>query len=269
MGTGPRRAAVVGVCLAASVPGLISCGVPARQVARPAASVGVVTAVAPDPPASEAAPEPPTPVEPTAFRAAAPVLPPRPRVRPAVAVSRPRLRPADDGLFTIEIPRIGVVARVHEGQSSAVLARGPGHKPGSAMPGERGNVVIPGHRTVGPRPFENIDQLQPGDRIVLVADGGRFVYEVTGSTVVAAEDGGVAEPTPDATVTIYACHPKGSDRQRYVVFGRLTGAPTAPAPQQVSTPTSAPARDPAPSRSPCGLLSCVRPGAEGEDGRRR
>jgi LPXTG-site transpeptidase (sortase) family protein len=132
------------------------------------------------------------------------------------------------------------------------------------MPGENGNVVIPGHRTVSPHPFHNIDQLRPGDAIVLVADNGRSVYQVTGSTIVAAEDGNVAEPTPDPVVTIYACHPKGSDAQRYVVFGRLVSSPAdppAPAkdagqPQSQSQATPPANRDP--SRPACGLVPCVR-----------
>jgi sortase A len=188
----------------------VSCGAPARQVGKPveyAVPAGVVTAQPPEPVTTPLAEPEPTPSEapPAAPIAARPR--PAPRARPIRAVAQPRPRPVDGGLFTIEIPKLRLAARVHEGQSAAVLARGPGHKPGSAMPGERGNVVIPGHRTVAPRPFFDIDQLRPGDAITLVDGDRRFVYEVTGSLIVSPEDGSVAEPTSDATLTIYACHP--------------------------------------------------------------
>jgi sortase A len=222
----------------------------------------------------EAAPTvdaPPAPAElPAPPDTTPPSVPPVPAARVVarpVALRRPiaappvRRRPLDDSLFTIEIPRIGLVAKVHEGQSLAVLARGPGHQVGSAMPGDVGNVVIPGHRTVAPHPFLDIEKLQQGDEIVLVADGQPFTYVVTGTAIVSPEDTSIGAPTDDPTVTLYACHPKGSDAQRYVVFGRLASAPSrspqpsSPPPAQQSSPP--PATDGSPPPPSCGLVPCV------------
>jgi LPXTG-site transpeptidase (sortase) family protein len=130
---------------------------------------------------------------------------------------------------TLEIPRIGVSSQVFEGDDPGVLARGLGHTPGTGLPGEAGNVVIPGHRTLDPHLFGDIDLLQPGDEMILTTPSGRFVYQVTGHMIVAPEDVWITAPTPAPTITIYACHPKGSERQRYVVMGRLVRAP-APRP---------------------------------------
>jgi len=140
---------------------------------------------------------------------------------------------------TLEIPRIGVNRPVSEGHGASVLARGPGHTPGTGLPGQPGNVVIPGHRTLSPRPFHDIDKLQPGDEMILTTPAGRFVYRMTSSTIVAPEGIWVTAPTPEPTITIYACHPKGSDRQRYVVFGQLVPAP-APAPAPAPPPPPPP-----------------------------
>jgi hypothetical protein len=49
-------------------------------------------------------------------------------------------------LGTIEIPAIGVTKSMFEGVTLRVLDNGPGHWPGSAMPGQTGNVVVAGHR---------------------------------------------------------------------------------------------------------------------------
>jgi sortase A len=201
----------------------------------------------------------PSPPDPTAYApspvrhlAATTVAAARAVSRP---VPRPRPRPVDDTLFTIQIPRIGLVANVHEGESLAVLARGPGHHPGSALPGQPDNVVIPGHRTVSPHPFLDIDKIQQGDQIVLADSDGRFVYEVTGTAIVSPEDTWIEAPTGKPTVTLYACHPKGSDSQRFVVFGQLlTPAPhDGPPPAQ---PSPAPPNQATPPPS-CGLIPCV------------
>ena len=55
--------------------------------------------------------------------------------------------------------------------------------------------------------------------------GGRTsVYEVTDNFVVPGSETSIALPTPDATMTLFACHPKGSAKQRIVLKGRLISA---------------------------------------------
>jgi sortase A len=120
-------------------------------------------------------------------------------------------------LGTIEIPKIGVTASMFEGVSLTVLDHGPGHWPGSAMPGHTGNVVIAGHRTSHSKPFRNIDQLVPGDEVIFTTSDGRFVYEVTGTEVVNPTALRILDQTRDRTATLFACHPPGSTRQRIVV----------------------------------------------------
>jgi sortase A len=117
----------------------------------------------------------------------------------------------------IEIPRISVDRPVYEGITLGTLDAGPGHWPGSAMPGQIGNVVVAGHRVSHSGPFRNIDQLQPGDEVVLTTADGRFVYVVSGSDVVEPTAIEVIEQTPAATATLFACHPPGSTKYRYIV----------------------------------------------------
>lgn len=117
----------------------------------------------------------------------------------------------------IEIPRISLDRPVYEGITLGTLDAGPGHWPGSAMPGQIGNVVVAGHRVSHSGPFRNIDQLQPGDEVVLTTADGRFVYVVSGSDVVEPTAIEVIEQTPAATATLFACHPPGSTKYRYIV----------------------------------------------------
>lgn len=129
---------------------------------------------------------------------------------------------------TIVIPKIGVDHTVYEGIWLTVIDKGPGHWPGSAMPGERGNSVFPGHRVTNTRPFYDLDQLVPGDEVTFRTDDGEFTYAVTGTQIVVPTDMWVVDPTENPTMTLIACHPKGSARQRIVVKGDLVRSSPAP-----------------------------------------
>ena len=120
-------------------------------------------------------------------------------------------------LGTIEIPKIGVSKAMYEGITLTTLDHGPGHWPGTAMPGQPGNVVVAGHRVSHDKPFRHLEQLEPGDDVIFTTDAGRFVYKVTGTEVVDPSAVWIADQTPDFTATLFACHPAGSTKQRIVV----------------------------------------------------
>ena len=120
-------------------------------------------------------------------------------------------------LGTIEIPRIGVTKSMYEGITLTTLNHGPGHWPGTAMPGNPGNVVIAGHRVSHDKPFRNLDKLEPGDQVIMTTDAGRFVYQVTGTDIVYPDALWIVDQTADYTATLFACHPPGSTKQRIVV----------------------------------------------------
>ncbi len=50
---------------------------------------------------------------------------------------------------------------VVEGTGADQLRSGPGHYPGTPLPGETGNVAIAGHRTTYLHPFYNLNELVP------------------------------------------------------------------------------------------------------------
>jgi len=124
----------------------------------------------------------------------------------------------------IEIPKINLDHPIFEGVDETVIHWGPGHWPGSAMPGKVGNSVFAGHRVTHTRPFYDIDLLVPGDQIIVHTADGTFTYRITGHQIVSAKDTWIVNPTPTATITIFACHPKHSAAQRYVVHGDLVSS---------------------------------------------
>ena len=118
---------------------------------------------------------------------------------------------------TIEIAAIGLRHDVYEGITLHNIDHGPSHWPGSALPGQVGNAVFAGHRVTHSHPFRRIDELVAGDTVVFDIGGTRSTYRVTGDEVVTPTDTWIANPTPTPTATLFACHPPGSARYRYVV----------------------------------------------------
>jgi LPXTG-site transpeptidase (sortase) family protein len=121
----------------------------------------------------------------------------------------------------IQIPSIHIDHTIFEGVTLTVVDHGPGHWPGSAMPGDPGNTVFAGHRTTHDKPFGDLDLVKVGDQITFELGGRRAVYKVTRNFIVDGTDTDIALPTAEPTMTLFACHPKGSAAQRIVVQGTL------------------------------------------------
>jgi sortase A len=118
---------------------------------------------------------------------------------------------------TIQIPKLGLSHTLYDGVTLTVIDHGPSHWPGTALPGQPGNVVVAGHRVTHDHPFLDIDKLAPGDDVIFLVGGTRSLYRVSGSLIVRPTDTWIVNSTPTATATLYACHPKYSKAQRYVV----------------------------------------------------
>ncbi|GAA3411640.1 hypothetical protein GCM10018952_21100 [Streptosporangium vulgare] len=133
----------------------------------------------------------------------------------------------------LSIPRLGDDYRyaIVEGVDQDRLRMGPGHYPGTAMPGKIGNFVLSGHRTTYAAPFNRIDELRRGDLILVDAREARYTYRVTGKRVVDPTEIGVVAPVPGrpgreptrALITLSTCHPEYSAAQRLIVSGELEG----------------------------------------------
>lgn len=125
---------------------------------------------------------------------------------------------AGHAVGSIEIDAIGLDEVIREGVAQSVIDMGVAHWVGTATPGEQGNLVLAGHRTTFTRPFYDVDLLQPGDLIEVRWTGERgFAYEVTETFVVDPTAIWIVDETEQPTLTLFACHPKGSERQRIVV----------------------------------------------------
>jgi sortase A len=116
------------------------------------------------------------------------------------------------------IPALLLSQTIYKGVTLPTLDKGVGYWPGTAMPGHVGNVVLGGHRVSKKKPFRNIDVLVPGDEIYLTTAEGTFVYAVTGTQIVEPTETWIIDQGETATLTLFACHPPHSTKQRIVVF---------------------------------------------------
>jgi sortase A len=145
-----------------------------------------------------------------------------------------------DPVFRIEIPAIelngdkGYV--VVEGVGVEELQKGPGHYPecGSGFerpfcsefpeswPGEKGRVVVSGHRTTYKSPFRHVDRLRVGDEINVDTKWGDFTYEVTEQESVPADALNVViQVQDDAELVLTTCDPPFSASHRLITYARM------------------------------------------------
>lgn len=129
-----------------------------------------------------------------------------------------------EALTRLQIPNLDVDVMVVEGTSLAALRAGAGHYPKTPLPGEVGNVAIAGHRTTYGRPFNRLDELQPGDEVILTTPLARHVYEIiTEPYIVMPTDWSPIHtyPRSGSFLTLTTCHPEGSATQRIVTRAKL------------------------------------------------
>ncbi len=126
-------------------------------------------------------------------------------------------------------PEIGLDVPFSEGVHHEVLERGPGHWPGTPLPGQRGNAVLSGHRTTFTKPFANLDLLEPGDGITIgIGHLPGVEFRVVETRIVPEAEyvATVLAQPPDPQVrrlTLFACHPKGHRTHRIVVIAEAGG----------------------------------------------
>ena len=107
---------------------------------------------------------------------------------------------------------------------------GVGRYPNSAMPGEVGNFSIAGHRVTYGKPLNQIAQLRPGDEIIVQTKDGFYTYTFRNFDIILPDAVEVLAPVPsepkykgkDRILTMTACNPMFSARERYIAYAELT-----------------------------------------------
>jgi sortase A len=149
------------------------------------------------------------------------------------AASGRELRPSDfgKGFAFLHIPRLGKnwSVPVVEGVELPDLARGVGHYPETARPGQVGNFAVAGHRATNGEPFAYLDKVRPGDMVVAETRRHWFTYVVDRTKIVSPTSTWVLDPVPgkpgveptQRLITLTTCNPRWASYERLIVFGHL------------------------------------------------
>ncbi|WP_152352467.1 class E sortase [Brachybacterium subflavum] len=156
-------------------------------------------------------------------------------IAPPQAGDPPVIDTPEDGvvwgtLWVPDFPRERIPLAEGVDRERVLNVKGAGHYPQTALPGEVGNFSVAGHRNTYGRPFYDIASLRKGSVLVVETEKTFYIYKVTASEVVEPSDVGVIAPDPDdpsaepsrRLLTLTACHPMYSDRERYIVHAELT-----------------------------------------------
>jgi sortase A len=121
----------------------------------------------------------------------------------------------------LQMPAIRVDAPIVQGDGWEQLKKGIGQHQGSVNPGERGNLVLSAHNDIFGEIFRHLDQLNPGDLVIIHTNQRSYTYIVVESKIVEPSEITVMDQTPQATVTLISCYPYLKDNKRIVVIARL------------------------------------------------
>ena len=131
--------------------------------------------------------------------------------------------PSPEQARRIQIPSIGVDSTIVPGAYDwEQLKKGVGHQIGSAQPGETGNMVLAAHNDIYGEIFRHLDQLSPGDEIIVSTELQSYRYVVNNIEVVDPVDGvWVLAPTDHSSTTLISCYPYRINTDRIIVFADL------------------------------------------------
>jgi sortase A len=131
----------------------------------------------------------------------------------------------------IRIPLFGPKWRfaIVQGTGLPQLALGPGHVPDTALPGQIGNFAVAAHRVTAGNPFYHLNELMPGDKVMIETAATTYTYQVTSTELVLPDDTAVLDPVPghprqrprEAMITLITCDPPWTGTHRIIVFGSL------------------------------------------------
>lgn len=121
----------------------------------------------------------------------------------------------------IVIPKINVDAPIVPGVTWEDLKKGVGHLPGSAQPGQRGNMYLAAHNDIFGEIFRYLDKLDVGDEFQVYAGETSYTYVVREKRIIEPHQVEVMLPTTEPVATLQTCYPYLIDTHRLVVVADL------------------------------------------------
>ncbi len=129
--------------------------------------------------------------------------------------------PGPEQARRIQIPAIDLDKPIVQGDTWEQLKKGVGQHIGTGLPGEQGNIVLSAHNDIYGEIFRHLDQLGPGDEIIISTERRSYSYVIRDLQVVDPTDVWVMSSTDHSSTTLISCYPYLVNNKRIVVFADL------------------------------------------------
>ncbi|MEH7332670.1 class D sortase [Neobacillus drentensis] len=120
------------------------------------------------------------------------------------------------------IPKIKAELAIVEGTDPDDLEKGVGHYKGSFFPGDKGQIVLSGHRDTV---FRRLGELKIGDSLKMQMPYGNYTYEITHTKIVKSNDTSIItlqhEKEELILTTCYPFRYVGNAPKRYIIYAKL------------------------------------------------
>jgi LPXTG-site transpeptidase (sortase) family protein len=150
-----------------------------------------------------------------------------PTVAPSAPGPKAPAAPGKDLVGRLYIPKLDKQWVVVNGVQPKDIRYAPGHYPETALPGQKGNFSVAGHRIR--KIFWRLDEMRDGDVIGVETRDKWYVYRVTRVHIVLPDAVEVVAPVPNrpgrkptkAMLTLTTCNPKFNNYERLIVHAEL------------------------------------------------
>jgi len=127
-----------------------------------------------------------------------------------------------DTVGILKIPKINAELAIVEGTDPDDLEKGVGHYKGSYFPGEKGQIVLSGHRDTV---FRKLGVLKIGNQLTLQMPYGNYTYVITHTKIVKSNDKSIItlqkQKEELVLTTCYPFHYVGNAPKRYIIYAKL------------------------------------------------
>ncbi len=144
--------------------------------------------------------------------------PPGPTKKPLM--SKEEIKKRMTGVLIID--KIDLRMVIMDGVDEETLRVAAGRMPNTGKFDEIGNIVLAGHRsyTLG-KYFNRLDELEPGDQIVIQTSKKTLTYEIYKKLIVEPDDFSITNQNDtDKILTLFTCHPVVIASHRLVVHAK-------------------------------------------------
>lgn len=128
----------------------------------------------------------------------------------------------DNIIAIVSIPKVNIKYPVANNTKVETLKKALGHYENTALPGEKGNFAVAGHRNSShAKYFNRLDEVKKGDEIIVETRNEKYTYIVTNTFKVHETQTDILKQSKNEMITLVTCTNGYKPEYRIVVQGIL------------------------------------------------